>query len=283
MSKIKRVYGQSNMNTSKPNYKKAINSVFTTSDYNMFQFSKFNRNVLLRKEMIEQAKEGFIAPIIVNENFLVIDGQHRLVASEKIGVPVSYIIIPGLNEDDIVRMNSVQKPWSLRNYIEAYANEGIEEYVRLVELIKKNYANVSVVINISVDSPTKANNIQNLVKNGKFKFFDYNKTVEFLKYYERFKLETDTVSRSGITTSLYSLFRIKGFDRDRMIKKIRELNIREELVLKSSSHTATLKTMIDAYNNRLSPNSKKFIDYHINSQGNLILHGELHSWTKEKK
>src|SRR5690625_2430380 len=82
-----------------------INIVYKTDNLDMFQLSKFNRNVFLRKEMLEQAREGFISPIIVNENMVVIDGQHRLEASKKEGVPVEYIIKPGLDENDIVRMN----------------------------------------------------------------------------------------------------------------------------------------------------------------------------------
>src|SRR5690625_2284032 len=159
----------SNVGKVSPILQKPVNSVFETSDYDLFQLSKFNRNVLLRKEMLEQAKEGFIAPIVVNENFVVIDGQHRLEASKKIGVPVTYIVMPGLDENDIVRMNTVQKPWSLQNYIEAFANQGLEEYVKLVDLIKAGHANVTVTTYVAMNN-LGDRRVRNLITDGKFKF-----------------------------------------------------------------------------------------------------------------
>ena len=52
-----------------------VNEVYKTDDLDMFKFTKFNRNVLFTDEMLEQAKEGFISPIIVNEYMVVIDGR----------------------------------------------------------------------------------------------------------------------------------------------------------------------------------------------------------------
>lgn len=63
---------------------RVVNAVYETDDLSIFQLSRFNRNVVLRTKMIEQAEEGIVAPIIVNENLMVIDGQHRLKASEKL-------------------------------------------------------------------------------------------------------------------------------------------------------------------------------------------------------
>ena len=49
-----------------------VNEVYKTDDLDMFKFTKFNRNVLFTDEMLEQAKEGFVSPIIVNEYMVVI-------------------------------------------------------------------------------------------------------------------------------------------------------------------------------------------------------------------
>src|SRR5699024_8426136 len=125
------------------------------------------------------------SPIIVNENLTVIDGQHRLEASKEVGVPIEYIIKSGLNEDDIVRMNTVQKPWSLQNYIEAYANRGLEEFIKLFKLIEKGYSNVTVTTSISVNSSTDTHRANKVIKEGTFEFFNYEKAVEFLQYYKR--------------------------------------------------------------------------------------------------
>lgn len=258
------------------------NVVYTTSDYGKFKLSKFNRNVLLKKEMLEQARQGFLAPVIVNENFVVIDGQHRLTASEKEGVPVKYIVIQGLNKDDIIRMNTVQKPWSLLNYIESFANEGREEFVKLVNLIAGNYSNVTVTIAIALNAPTHSNLMVKLIKSGEFKFFDFEKTVEFLQYYKRFREETKTPKKSTVATALYELFRLENFDRNRMIEKTIATELNEDIKVKTYRHTDILKTLIEAYNQKLSVKSKHYIDFHVTSLGHLIIDEDRAEWASKK-
>lgn len=269
--------------TSRPIRKgEIVNEVYKTDDYSIFKLSKFNRNVLFRKEMLEQAKQGIISPIVVNEQMIVIDGQNRLLHSKKAGVPVEYIIKPGLDEKDIVRMNTVQKPWSLKNYIEAFANQGKPEYVKLVDLINKKYSNVTNTILFASDVTNGYEKIYRQVREGDFKFHNYEKTVEFLLYSKRFREETKTPKRSKVETALYELFRLKGFNENRLIKKVLYKNIDEEIRVKSHNHTSALQILLDAYNDRIKPESSNYINYHITSSGSLIIERDRQEWTKEK-
>lgn len=257
---------------------KVENMVYITDNYEMFKLSKFNRNVLISKEMLEQAKQGFLAPIIVNENLVVIDGQHRLEASRMENKPIKYIIISGLNKDDIIRMNTVQRKWSLLNYIESYANDGKEEYIKLVNLIKENFSNVTVVSNISVNSPTNSKVADQQIKSGEFKFHNYEKTVEYLQYYTRFREETKTPKRSTVATALYELFKLKDFDKNRMIEKTIATELSEEIKVKTFRHTDILKQLIESYNNGLRKNSERIINFHITSLGTLVIEREKEEW-----
>lgn len=259
-----------------------VNEVFKTDDHSIFKLSKFNRNVLFRKEMLEQVKLGIISPIIVNEEMVVIDGQNRLLHSEHADVPVEYIIKEGLTEDDIVRMNTIQKPWNLSNYIEAYANQGHEEYEKLFDLIEKKYSNVTNTIQFSLDYATSFGKGVDLVKNGDFSFWNYGKTMEFLKFSERFREETKTPKRSRFETALYTLFRYKNVDKNRIINKVIQVGIADEIKVKSATHTEALKMLLDAYNQKLSMNSKGFIKYHITSQGTIKIDRELQDWTRKE-
>jgi len=254
------------------------NVVYQTDNYKLFQYSKFNRNILLRDEMIEQAKEGFIAPIIVNENMVVIDGQHRLEASKRVGVPIEYIVKAGLGDKDIVRMNTVQKPWSLQNYIESFANKGLSEYIKLIELIKGKYSNVTVTSQIAMNSPTNATPVRKSIMSGNFEFYNYEKAVEFLRYYKRFCEETKTPKKSTVATALYELFKVKGFDKNRIIDKTIATELNEDIKVKTFQHTDILKSLIDSYNHQLRSTSPKYINYHITSIGNLIIDAEKEEW-----
>jgi len=259
-----------------------VNEVFKTDDYSIFRLSKFNRNVIFRKEMLKQAEEGFISPIIVNEQMIVIDGQNRLLHSKEAGVPVEYIIKEGLTEDDIVRMNTVQKPWSLTNYIEAYANQGSNEYEKLIDLINQKLSSVTNTIQFAVDYPTARQMGSEVIKTGDFQFYNYDKTLKFLHYSERFRKHTKTPKRARVESALYELFRLKEIDQNRVIDKVIQTGIADEIKIKDPKHTEALKMLLDAYNQKLNVESSKFIKYHITSYGTIVIDRDRQDWTRKK-
>ena len=115
-------------------------------------------------------------------------------------------------------MNTTQRPWSLLNFIESYANQGSEQYVSLLNLINKNYAGTSVVIAVGRNTTANYTALSDLVKSGNFEFVNFEQTLNFLKYYERFKEETKLL-KTKVALALYALYRIEGFDEDRLIKR----------------------------------------------------------------
>lgn len=71
-----------------------------TTDYKMFRTMPENRIVKqarVAKIIMSFRKVGYIPiPIVVNERYEVIDGQGRLSACQQLGIPVSYMVIPGI-------------------------------------------------------------------------------------------------------------------------------------------------------------------------------------------
>ncbi|PTI39344.1 hypothetical protein BU062_11375 [Staphylococcus succinus] len=78
-------------------------------------------------------------------------------------------------------MNTTQRPWSLLNFIESYANQGSEQYVALLNLINKKYAGTSVVISVGRNSTGSSKGLSDLVKSGNFEFVNFEQTLNFLK------------------------------------------------------------------------------------------------------
>lgn len=259
------------------------NIVYVTRNYQMFNFSKFNRNVFLSPEFLKQAELGFISPIIVNENMTVIDGQHRLSACQQLGLPVEYIIKEGLDEDDIVRMNTVQRPWKLINYIEAYANEGKEEYVKLLNLIntKDYYQSVAVIAQIACNANAPRGMIKD-IQEGNFKFHNYNKTVEFLAYLRLFKQKTRIPYRSNLSRALYTLFTYQNINMDKLIAKVIATELNEDLIVKSPNYSECVKELLTAYNYRTSTNSNSYIDFVITAKGGVIINSKKHEWALDE-
>ena len=66
------------------------------------------------------AEEYIPVPIIVNSNFEVLDGQHRLEACKVNQLPLYFIISDDMDLESIRAINSVVKKWTLEDYLESY-------------------------------------------------------------------------------------------------------------------------------------------------------------------
>lgn len=202
---------------------------------------------------------------------------------QQLGLPVEYVVKEGLNEDDIVRMNTVQRPWKLINYIEAYANEGKEEYVKLLNLIntKDYYQSVAIISQIAFNSNTPRGMIV-AIQEGTFEFHNYNKTVEFLAYLKLFKEKTRIPYRSNLSRALYMLFTYKKINMDTLIKKVVSTGLNEELMVKTLNLSEAIKELLLAYNYRLSTDSENYIDFAISARGSVIVNSEKHDWALDE-
>lgn len=253
---------------------KKINEVFETTNYSIFKFSEFNRNVVYRKDLMDEAKRGFIAPIIVNEKFVVIDGQSRLKHAEYAQVPIKYMVVDGLTEKDIIRMNTTQLSWSIKDYIQSYANEGNEEYQKLIVLLNNYKFTSGSIAAISLGIGETGGKVTNILKNGEFKFVNYEKTVQFLEYYNRFIQETTINNYGKLLLAVNQICRIKKFDTERLIKKVKESRNKDDLNT-SLSKNEYIEILLDMYNNKTRANSNLTINYYKDRKNQIIIDAEM--------
>ena len=118
--------------------------VYTTKDYSIFKRLVGNRDIPETRisKIVESIQTiGWVRnPIIVNENMEVIDGQGRLTALQRLKMPVEYIIAEGAGNKECIYMNMNMVNWKLPDFIKSYAEQGNENYQRLLSLMEK-YAN----------------------------------------------------------------------------------------------------------------------------------------------
>lgn len=114
----------------------------STFDYAKFIILDANRDTAHKHKIIKSIQKiGLVpAPIVCNENMQVIDGQGRLSACEELGLPVYYIIVPGLGIEHCVSMNISQTNWSIMDYVKSYAAQGNQNYCRLLRLMERHPA-----------------------------------------------------------------------------------------------------------------------------------------------
>lgn len=110
---------------------KNINTVWSSRDYTKFKLIAGNRAVNRAKveSLMESIEKNPLAkPIDVNENFEIIDGQHRLEAWRELGMPVIFIVHPGWGLIQVPILNSNQNNWKTTNFVDSFIQQGKKEY-----------------------------------------------------------------------------------------------------------------------------------------------------------
>ena len=112
----------------------AVNTIYCTKDYSMFKTQTGNRSKNNRHiaELIKSIKlENLLhaQPICVNEQFEIIDGQHRFQAAKEVGSHIYYYQVNGLGIKQTQRLNSNLKNWNADNFMHSFADNGIEAYI----------------------------------------------------------------------------------------------------------------------------------------------------------
>lgn len=114
--------------------------VGTTKDYSLFKFFNYNRaikraNLKAIKKAIQ--KRGLIMPILVTNEFKVIDGQHRLLALQELGMEVYYVIAHDYIPNDVEEVNNVGANWDVIARVNNLAEHGDPNCIKLLEMYKK--------------------------------------------------------------------------------------------------------------------------------------------------
>lgn len=119
-----------------------VNVVYKSNDLSMFKSIEGNRipNIQHVKRLADSIRVYGMKcnPILVNEKMQVIDGQHRLMAAKEAESFVYYIVVDGYSLNEVHTLNLNQKNWTKKDFMEGYANMGIESYVKLKDFMNKN-------------------------------------------------------------------------------------------------------------------------------------------------
>jgi hypothetical protein len=120
-----------------------VNQVYRTTNYERFSFMQGNRK--LNKLHQERLKKSIAMtdltetnPILVNENFEIIDGQHRFEVCKELKKPIHYILKMGYGLKEVQMLNANMKNWKLEDYVDGYCDMGKEEYLYLRSFMQQH-------------------------------------------------------------------------------------------------------------------------------------------------
>lgn len=207
-----------------------VNKIYKTDNYGMFKRLEGNRAVSsIRKKRLNDSfdKVGQIpSPIVVNEKMEIIDGQGRFEVSKERNLPIYFTVINGLGDRECICMNTGTMNWTMRDYVDFYAEKGLEDYKVLQELDDK-YTNVplSTIIPIArgVSRHQQKDNIGSIAE-GKYKVtieLDVlDSTLEFIDTLTPYLKKS--AKMQAIVPVLYFCYKCKEIDNNLLKKKILE-------------------------------------------------------------
>lgn len=122
----------------------------STTDYDMFRFEHANRPVDPKHvtALVAAIKEKNLLreyPIVVDVNFNVLDGQHRLTAARELNVPIFFIVSKEATVADVSFITSHVDHWDISDHLHFWCMKGNHDYTKLREFHQK-YPFLSVSI-----------------------------------------------------------------------------------------------------------------------------------------
>lgn len=114
--------------------------VLQTTDYHKFSFITGNRlvnNAHAKRIERSMSRRFLFSPLIVNELFQIIDGQHRFVACKKLELPIYYIIVKGYRLEEVQLLNTNSSNWKKIDYLNAYCDLGYPEYLKFRDFMRE--------------------------------------------------------------------------------------------------------------------------------------------------
>ena len=155
-------------------YNKECGKIMVTNCYDYFKVIEGNRNIdeaKVRKLMESMKEKQLVIPVLVNENYEIIDGQHRFTASSRLGLPIYYIIVKGYGIEEVKKANLIATTWNLDAFLNLYCSNEKEDYLLFNTFVDEYKMSIYSLLGVcSQLSGISLKKIQADFKAGEFKF-----------------------------------------------------------------------------------------------------------------
>lgn len=226
--------------------------VYKTTNYDAFRLMKGNRSFNqghLRnlKTSISSSNLLEFNPIVVNEKFEVVDGQHRLEAARQADVPIYYTIKEGARLAEVILLNTNSKNWMLGDYLDSHIERGKEDYQILKQFIKEYNIPISLSLELLTKKELKHGVLIQEFKNGAFKITNLKDAEEMAQYLIKYKKHSESnayLSREFIR-ALRHLLKEGLLDNNKMLKKLENQKV---MIRGTRSMKEMYRQLEDIYN-----------------------------------
>lgn len=226
----------------------------STMQYSMFRFIDGNRDASHAAKIKKSIEEVglLVCPVLINENWEIIDGQGRFTACKELNLPVYYVMQKGIGIEEVRKMNSVSSNWKTGDYVHSYT-EGTDtnECYILLENLTKQFPDFGISLVASVACQHRATYTIQQIKNGEFSCTQeqYENAIRTLTYLNKFAKYVKTISGKAdyIYRALWFCYDSDEIDNDYLLYKFGQ---RYKQIKEVASIRGALECIEAAYNYR---------------------------------
>lgn len=221
---------------------KVINQVLQTTDYNLFKKLEGNRavnNAHVKRLLDSFRKAKLQCPIIVNQHYEIIDGQHRFESSKKLGLPIDFIVCNDYGLKEVQMLNSNMANWKREDYLNAFCDLGEPEYLKFRQFMDTypefGIASADAILTGNLSSGHKnttskearsENNTRGhltvryfengdlFIPNYELSQINADKILQIKSYYDGF-------NRAVFVRAMLGVFRNENYDHEKFIRKLK--------------------------------------------------------------
>ena len=244
-----------------------ITKVMYEKNYTKFTLFDNNRNINethVEELISSMRKSGQLMPVVITPNMEVIDGQHRLKACEKLGIPVSYVINKTGNSKQIAVMNNTQKGWKNKDFLKHFCHKSHNnsaEYNKIAKFFDDYSLPFSVVMALLSDQQYVANGIAKdrgpmpSFRDGTFKIINLEKARETAE--RLIKLKSFVPNLVRIVKFSIAFIKISKLDNFNLKTCYTQLEKNSNKFDKCLNQEDWNEAMVAAYNYKLVTKGKK--------------------------
>lgn len=234
-------------------------TILETSDYTQFKKHPANRDVDEKSidrlaEAIQKKNLLKSHPVVVDKEFYIIDGQHRIEACKKLQIPVTFIVDETITPEDMITLNTNSKSWNMDNFLNFYVSKGKQDYILLDQFIHREKFPINIALRLL--NGNRNGSFYKDYKDGNYKFpnpkeleevllkqLQINQVINYVKTKTSgMKTYLDRVTFYG---AMVDFFNIKSFDFDVFMTK---LQYRIDLIHACTKQGEYLRLFKEIYN-----------------------------------
>jgi len=218
-----------------------VNQVNSTNDYSMFKTLQGNRNV--NKLHVKRLKESFrqaylLSPIVVNEKYEIIDGQHRFQAAMEMNLPINFIVCNHYSLKEVQMLNTNMTNWKKIDYLNAYCDLNFPEYLKFRNFMRRfpefGMASCETILTDSLAGGHKTSSSSvlkgDINKSGSYaiRYFqegdleipNYEKSIENAEKIMMIKPYYDGFNRNTFVRAMIGIFRLEYYSHSKLIERL---------------------------------------------------------------